>query len=126
MIVQIGGGLGNQMFQYTFAKTLAHRGFDVALDVSWYDLDSNKTPNGGGAIKEPESKNQNNIIIRDFEIGNFMISLPLSKKSNTKKFFYSNDFTFIFRRIIKNFLPRKYRIPIIDLTLEKQRHCYKR
>lgn len=58
MIVQIGGGLGNQMFQYTFAKALAHRGFDVALDVSWYDLDSNKTPNGGGAIKEPESKNQ--------------------------------------------------------------------
>ena len=42
---------------------------------------------GGGAIKEPESKNQNNIIIRDFEIGNFMISLPLSKKSNTKKIF---------------------------------------
>ncbi|SQB97952.1 hypothetical protein [Helicobacter fennelliae] len=51
MIVQIGGGLGNQMFQYTFAKTLAHRGFDVALDVSWYDLDSNKTPNGGGGYK---------------------------------------------------------------------------
>lgn len=33
--VLLQGGLGNQMFQYAFARALAHRGFDIALDASW-------------------------------------------------------------------------------------------
>ncbi|MBR2494184.1 hypothetical protein [Helicobacter sp.] len=33
--VLLQGGLGNQMFQYAFARALAHRGFSVGLDASF-------------------------------------------------------------------------------------------
>lgn len=36
--VIITGGLGNQMFQYAFALALRHRGFDVKLDISLYNM----------------------------------------------------------------------------------------
>lgn len=34
IIVRIVGGLGNQMFQYAYAKALQQKGFDVAIDIS--------------------------------------------------------------------------------------------
>jgi len=34
IIVRILGGLGNQMFQYAYAKSLQQKGFDVQLDIS--------------------------------------------------------------------------------------------
>lgn len=34
IVVRILGGLGNQMFQYAYAKALEQQGFDVQLDVS--------------------------------------------------------------------------------------------
>ena len=34
VIVKIIGGLGNQMFQYAYAKSLEIRGFEVKLDLS--------------------------------------------------------------------------------------------
>lgn len=34
IIVRIVGGLGNQMFQYAYAKALQHKGYDVKLDIS--------------------------------------------------------------------------------------------
>ena len=36
VIVKILGGLGNQMFQYAYAKSLEIRGFDVKLDLSGF------------------------------------------------------------------------------------------
>lgn len=36
-IVKIQGGLGNQMFQYAFARSLEHHGHCVSLDTSLYD-----------------------------------------------------------------------------------------
>ena len=36
VIVKIIGGLGNQMFQYAYAKSLEIRGFDVKLDLSGF------------------------------------------------------------------------------------------
>lgn len=36
IIVKITGGLGNQMFQYAFARALQHRGHEVRLDISAY------------------------------------------------------------------------------------------
>lgn len=34
IIVRIVGGLGNQMFQYAYAKALQQKGFDVKIDIS--------------------------------------------------------------------------------------------
>lgn len=36
-IVKIMGGLGNQMFQYAFARELQHIGKTVKVDISYYD-----------------------------------------------------------------------------------------
>lgn len=35
-IIQLKGGLGNQMFQYALYKSLKKRGQEVLLDISWY------------------------------------------------------------------------------------------
>lgn len=37
IIVKILGGLGNQMFQYAYAKALQQKGYDVKLDISEYE-----------------------------------------------------------------------------------------
>lgn len=37
IIVRIQGGLGNQMFQYAYAKTSSLNGFDVKLDISNFE-----------------------------------------------------------------------------------------
>ena len=34
VIVRIVGGLGNQMFQYAYAKALQKRGYKVKIDIS--------------------------------------------------------------------------------------------
>lgn len=36
IIVRILGGLGNQLFQYAYAKSLAEKGFDVKIDISGF------------------------------------------------------------------------------------------
>lgn len=43
MIVNFGGGLGNQMFMYAFAKALQMEGCEVIIDGSWFN-----TKLGGG------------------------------------------------------------------------------
>ena len=44
VIIRIIGGLGNQMFQYAFAKALQIKGYNVKLDISNYNEYS---PHGG-------------------------------------------------------------------------------
>ena len=43
-IVTICGGLGNQLFQYAFAKRIECSGSLVGLDVSWYNRKDKKHP----------------------------------------------------------------------------------
>lgn len=38
--VRLNGGLGNQLFQYAFAYSLAQRGYNVILDASGFNMDS--------------------------------------------------------------------------------------
>lgn len=43
IVVQISGGLGNQMFQYAFAKALeTYSNKRVTLDLSWYNYNSDR------------------------------------------------------------------------------------
>ena len=37
VIIRIIGGLGNQMFQYAYAKALQNKGYDVKIDISAFD-----------------------------------------------------------------------------------------
>lgn len=37
IILQLIGGLGNQMFQYAFAKALFNHGYDIKLDISAFE-----------------------------------------------------------------------------------------
>lgn len=37
IIVKIIGGLGNQMFQYAYAKALQQKGYDLKIDISEFD-----------------------------------------------------------------------------------------
>lgn len=37
LIVKIIGGLGNQMFQYAYARMLKYKGYDVAIDISGFE-----------------------------------------------------------------------------------------
>ena len=37
ILIQLTGGLGNQMFQYAFAKALQAKGYDVKLDISTFE-----------------------------------------------------------------------------------------
>ena len=44
IVVKIFGGLGNQMFQYAFSRSLALRNkTDLYLDLSWYSVDKSST-----------------------------------------------------------------------------------
>lgn len=45
MIIRMSGGLGNQMFQYAFARTLQEKyGGEINIDVNFYN------PKRGGAL----------------------------------------------------------------------------
>jgi hypothetical protein len=63
LTVSLMGGLGNQLFQYSFARALSsHRQVPVKLDVSWYRHRFRRKPNGlvlreyslGGLVPESE------------------------------------------------------------------------
>jgi len=64
-IVKIMGGLGNQMFQYAFAKVI---GAD-ALDISWFE----------------ESKNNPNITPREYELNVFQCNPNILNPVQSRK-----------------------------------------
>lgn len=71
-IVKIHGGLGNQMFQYAFARSLEAHGQDVLLDISLYDK---KIIRGGI-----------NYCHNGFELDRvFNVTYTIAKKSTVKK-----------------------------------------
>jgi hypothetical protein len=64
IVVQLTGGLGNQMFQYAAARALAaHHGTQLVLDSSWIE------GRGGGVVTE----------VRRYELGCFTLGAPLAR-----------------------------------------------
>jgi len=65
--VRLSGGLGNQMFQYAYARALVARGRDVRLDTHWY--------------RTAEAQAQG----RELGLGAFDIAVPFRDSSRLKR-----------------------------------------
>lgn len=74
MIVNIWGGLGNQMFLYAFAKSLEVKGYSPKLDVRSYNIIRHH--------KYTDHHNQTYLSIRKLELVDFSLSLPLLNYTN--------------------------------------------
>ncbi|MCX6297102.1 MAG: alpha-1,2-fucosyltransferase, partial [Bacteroidetes bacterium] len=71
IVVKLMGGIGNQMFQYSFAKQLSlKQGVDLKLDISELN---------GKLVNEKYS-------IRDFELNNFNINASVASENEIKAF----------------------------------------
>lgn len=84
VIIKLGGGLGNQMFQYAAAKALAlHRGSELYLDITSYHFPAND---------------------RSYSLHPFSLSAPLIHDS----FELTPTFVNRIRRRVSNFCRRRY------------------
>ena len=75
IIVKIIGGLGNQMFQYAYAKALEFRGYDVKIDTSSF---KNYHLHGG------------------YQLNLYNIDLEVSTKKENDKYGGTNFFSKLF------------------------------
>ena len=99
IVVKIFGGLGNQMFQYAFSRSLALRNkTDLYLDLSWYSVDKSSTKRKflldifNTEFKIADSKiilNSKPLILR--LLNTFLIRLKLGSVQ-TNNFFVENNF----------------------------------
>ena len=97
IIVKIIGGLGNQMFQYAFAKALEQRGNNVKIDISAYD---NYKLHGG------------------YQLDLYNIDLRISTKEENAGYFHKNFLSNFFMNLGFNFLKKtKEKNLLFDKTL---------
>lgn len=80
VIVRIIGGLGNQMFQYAYARALKHKGYEVKIDISSFK--TYKLHDGYGLDK-------------------FNTVVEVSKDAENKRYYSDSVFSKILRKIGK-------------------------
>ena len=113
-IVKMQGGLGNQMFQYAFAKALEKKGHDVYLDLSLYN--KNLIRNGI------------NYVHNGFELAElFEVDCNVASEKQVKKLGTLADS--FFNRLRRKYLTKKthYIDKIFKYTpavLEDKKDCY--
>ena len=78
IIVKIIGGLGNQMFQYAYAKALQQKGYEVKIDISAFET---YKLHGG------------------FQLDKYNIDLEISTKEENDKFYKNTLFSKILKKI---------------------------
>lgn len=88
LVVKITSGLGNQMFQYAYAKSLQNRGYQVKIDIS----DFKKYKLHGG-----------------YQLGKYKIDLEVATRAETRRFYKKDIFVKILRKFytINNYLIRE-------------------
>ena len=101
-IVEIKGGLGNQIFQYSFAKYLENIGFKVLYNLNFFK----------------SSKNSNNVTERDFLLNELTceideVSSALQQLSDKLNYLINSKkikkfFPFINKYIYKYFKEKDY------------------
>jgi len=96
IIVKIIGGLGNQMFQYAYAKALQERGYEVKIDISafesyklhgGYQLDKYKIDLETSIKKENDKFYKNSIISKILR----RVDLDFSKKIEEKSLLFDSN-----------------------------------
>ena len=96
IIVNIIGGLGNQMFQYAYAKALQQRGYEVKIDISafesyklhgGYQLDKYNIDLLVSTKKENDKYYKNNIISKIL----IKLDLDFSKRIKEKSLLFDSD-----------------------------------
>ena len=93
--VKIIGGLGNQMFQYAYAKALQQRGYEVKIDISafgsydlhQYGLDKYNIDLEASTKKENDKFYKNNIFSKILR----KLGLDFSKKIKEKSLLFDSD-----------------------------------
>ena len=85
VIVKIIGGLGNQMFQYAFAKALQQKGYEVKIDISAFET---YKLHGG------------------YQLDKYNIDLESSTKDENDKFYKNTFFYKVLRRFGMDFSRR--------------------
>lgn len=78
VIVRLVGGLGNQMFQYAYAKALEDRGYVVKIDS--YTVDMHQLHGG-------------------YQLGEYNIDLPVSTRAESARYHTNNLIFKILRRL---------------------------
>lgn len=133
MIVYLMGGLGNQMFQYAFAKALEQRLCKVTGGGAVKEMDMHNAQPCSNAAQQPfvvidashylSEKNTHitqphrisatasQPTIRNLELSHFTLSLPLNLHFDSKAFFKTHDKLMPLYRILKNLIPKKYKRP---------------
>jgi len=78
IIIKIVGGLGNQMFQYAYAKSLKQKGYEVKMDISPFDT---YKLHGG------------------YQLDKYNISLQSSSVEENNKYYSNSIFTKVLRKV---------------------------
>jgi hypothetical protein len=78
IIVRITGGLGNQMFQYAYAKSLEQKGYEVKIDTSAFET---YKLHGG------------------YQLDKYDIDLEISTKQENKKYYSNSLLSKVLRRM---------------------------
>lgn len=93
-IIKLNGGLGNQMFQYTFAYSLAKRfAFRVIFDFSWFE----------------DVKTHTNVTVRPFELGVFNINYEVATPQDLAQIITEDNRTKMQKRLWKYFKIKKFK-----------------
>jgi len=97
VIVKIIGGLGNQMFQYAYAKALQQRGYEVKIDISafetyklhgGYQLDKYKIDLAVSTKEENDKLYKNTLFFKVLK----KLGLDFSKRVKEKSLLFDKDF----------------------------------